>query len=104
MIGALRASSGHDGPHAFEPLSLTRISHYALADEEYRAEINDFAANRYPFKELTLAALDACLSAAELGKVWAQALSPCCSDLASIGPYLRVLRAPWLLRFRSAVA
>eukprot|EP00435_Cladocopium_sp_Y103_P048620 s432_g14.t1 len=65
VLGAMRASSAHDGPHFIEPLSLTRLSHYALADEHFRAEVNDFATNRYPFKELTLAALDACLSAIE---------------------------------------
>lgn len=30
---ALKASAAHDGPHAFEPLSMARLAHYALSDK-----------------------------------------------------------------------
>lgn len=63
IIAALKASSAHDGPHPFEPIGLTTLGHFAWSDEGFMLQINAFAVPRYPFKEPSMAALDACLSA-----------------------------------------
>ena len=48
-----------------EPVEVSKFGHSAWSDEEFTTNVNQFAMARYPFKEISAAALDAGLSASQ---------------------------------------